>query len=157
MIVRSKLQEDASEDDPSEVANKKHDLALQRLLKESHILDPNSFKSTASNPQGKGRLKALDLRMRDLGAKEPVSQQQKMPLSHRKGITAKANDREEARRREALENGVVLEKSKVVSEGTKYRDKGIGGPAVGKFRGGTLKLRQRDVRTMQDVQGKRRR
>lgn len=148
---------ETTEDDATEAANKKHDLALQRLLKESHLLDPGSFKGTLPASEGKSRLKALDLRLKDLGAKEPVSQQQKMPLSHRKGIVAKATDREERRRKNALENGIVLEKAKSTSKTKKFREKGVGGSTIGKFRGGTLKLSSRDLQSVQDDKRKRRR
>lgn len=97
--------------------------------------------------------------MNDLGAKDASLPQQKMPLAHRRGINAKATDREERRRQDALENGVVLEreKRKSNSKQAKFREKGIGGPAIGRFKGGTLKIRQRDVRSLQDEQRKKRR
>lgn len=69
-----------------------------------------------------------------------------MPLNHRKGIVAKAKEREDHRRRDAKENGIILEK--VVNGTTKktnIRQRGIGGPSVGKFQGGTLKLSKKDV------------
>jgi hypothetical protein len=137
------------EEDASETANLKNDLALQRLLKESHLLDPSTFKGKASAPEGKSRLKSLDLRLQDLGARKSVSEQQKMPLSHRKGIAAKVTDREERRRKEAAENGVVLEKAKSALKAAKRRERSVGGPIVGKFNGGTLKLSSRDVKSIQ--------
>ncbi|KAF2484712.1 hypothetical protein BDY17DRAFT_323546 [Neohortaea acidophila] len=146
--------------DPTEVTNLKHDLALQRLLKESHLLDPESFQSGSSGAStpttsGKTRLKALDLRLQDLGAKHPATQQQRMPLSHRKGIAAKAAGREQQRRKDAVENGVILEKARSAGVAgsakgpVKRRERGIGGPTVGKFKGGTLRLSERDVRAIQ--------
>lgn len=57
------------EEDGTEVTNLKNDLELQRLLKESHLLHPSTFHGSSSTPDGKGRLKALDMRIRDLGAK----------------------------------------------------------------------------------------
>jgi hypothetical protein len=122
--------------------NLKNDLALQRLLKESHLLDPASD----LNPTGKNRHKALDLRVQSLGAKTSLFEQQKMPMSHRKGINAKAVKKEEDRRREARENGIILEKPTFQRKGSsKRRERGIGGPAVGKFAGGTLTLSKRDL------------
>ncbi|KAI6891536.1 hypothetical protein KC318_g15553 [Hortaea werneckii] len=108
----AKQPKDNPEDDASESANLKHDLALQRLLKESHLLDPSSFDGTNTAPEGKSRLKALDMRLQDLGAKKGTLEQEKMPLSHRKGIKAKAANREVARRKDAAENGIILEKAK---------------------------------------------
>ncbi len=136
-------------DDTEEKANLQHDLALQRLLKESHLLDPNSSTRSNINVEGRGRLKALDLRLKDLGAKAPVSTQEKMPLAHRKGITAKVVGREGKRRQEAAESGIVLEKAKFATKFSKPREKAIAGPMVGKFKGGTLSLGKQDLRTIQ--------
>ena len=122
----------------------KNDLALQRLLKESHLLESASELA----PTGKNRLKALDLRMQGLGAKSSLYQQ-KMPSSHRRGINAKAEYREEKRRREAKENGIVLEKPAPKKAAAGRRERGVGGPSVGKFAGGTLNLSKRDISAIQ--------
>jgi hypothetical protein len=146
----SKKAPTTTEDDLDEADNLKKDLALQRLLAESHLLDSSSNTSIS----GANRHKATDLRLQSLGAKTSILKQEKMPLSHRKGILAKQSEREEKRRREARENGIVLEKvkasTKVHKEGK--RDRGIGGPGVGKFSGGTLRLRKRDII---DIEGPR--
>lgn len=119
----------------------KNDLALQRLLKESHLLD--SAEELA--PTGKNRLKALDLRMQSLGAKSSLYHQ-KMPSSHRRGIKAKASMKEEKRRREAKENGIILEKPTNKSKVTKgRRERGISAPAIGKLSGATINLTKRDI------------
>ena len=144
-----------SEEEYIEAANVKNDLALQRLLKESHILDPSTFTGKASAPDGKGREKALDLRLQSLGAKQSILEDSKMPLSHRKGISAKATSREETRRKEAVESGVVLEKVKSAVKTVNRRERSIGGPAVGKFKSGTLKLSSRDVKAIQGPKQKR--
>lgn len=126
----------------TEAANIKKDLALQRLLKESHLLDPQS----SSALSGSNRHKALDLRLQNLGSKSSILTQEKMPLNHRKGIVAKAREREENRRREAKENGIILEKAVTgTAKKTPIRQRGIGGPSVGKFQGGMLKLSKKDV------------
>ncbi|KAL1969015.1 hypothetical protein VTN77DRAFT_849 [Rasamsonia byssochlamydoides] len=136
----TKTKED--DEDAMDAENLKNDLALQRLLKESHLLESASD----LNPTGKNRHKALDLRMQSLGAKKSLFEQEKMPMSHRKGIIAKAAKKEEVRRREARENGIILEKPTFKKKSsTKRRERGIGGPAVGKFAGGTLRLSKRDV------------
>lgn len=143
------------EDDVSEAANLKKDLALQRLLAESHLLD------SADDPTstGKNRHKATDLRLQALGAKVSILEQAKMPMSHRKGITAKRNEKESKRRKEALENGIILERARATSTRAEdklknaKRDRGIGAPGVGKFRGGTLSLSKGDIR---DIQGPKR-
>lgn len=137
------------EEDSTESTNLKNDLALQRLLKESHILDPSAFR-TSSALEGKGRLKALDSRFKDLGAKKSFLEQEKMPLSHRKGITGKSSAREANRRKEAAENGVILERIKSKASSEKRRERSVGGPGIGKFRGGTLKLSSRDINSIQN-------
>lgn len=116
----SKLQEPipGSADDPgaTEALNLKNDLALQRLLDESHLLTSSSSSSSANSHlshtlQGKNRLKALDLRVQALGGKTSIHKQESMPMAMRKGIVKKAEEKEERRRREAKERGegVVLE------------------------------------------------
>lgn len=74
-----------------------------------------------------------------------------MPMAHRQGIAAKGQSREDSRRKDARENGVILEKAtqKGISDKPK-RERGVDAPGVGKFRGGTLKLSRRDVA---DIQG----
>ncbi|CAK3832939.1 uncharacterized protein RCC_07684 [Lecanosticta acicola] len=145
---RTNVKTTSTEADGTEAANLKNDLALQRLLKESHLLNPSSF-SASSDPEGKGRLKALDMRLQDLGAKTSALEQEKMPYSHRRGIKAKSASREANRRREAAENGIILERAKSTPRAQPKRDRGIGGPGVGKFRGGTLQLSSRDLRDIQ--------
>ncbi|KAF2719571.1 hypothetical protein K431DRAFT_305012 [Polychaeton citri CBS 116435] len=151
-------------DDSPEADDLKNDLALQRLLKESHLLDAKNARTSSMVPEGKVRLKALDMRLQDLGARESHLKQEKMPMSHRKGMVAKATMREDKRRKEAVENGIVLEKARKRDVGgssggsggdklKKRRERGVGGPNVGRFASGTLKLSARDVR---DIQGPRR-
>lgn len=138
-------------EDENDADNLKHDLALQRLLRESHLLDSASELA----PTGKNRLKALDLRMQALGAKTSLYKQQKMPDAHRRGIKAKAAIKEDKRRKEAKENGIILEKpSKVTKASSGRRERGIGGSSIGKFSGGTLNLSKRDLHAMQGPKGR---
>ncbi|CAI7645945.1 unnamed protein product [Penicillium pancosmium] len=141
---KPKTKED-KEDEAGEADNFKHDLALQRLLKESHLLD--SADDLA--PTGKNRLKALDLRMQELGAKSSLYKQ-KMPDAHRRGINAKAASKDEKRRREAKENGIILERPSKVSKSNNNgrRERGVGGASIGKFSGGTLNLSKQDLFSM---------
>ncbi|KAK5133158.1 hypothetical protein LTR08_008094 [Meristemomyces frigidus] len=148
-------KEDASAD-VDESTNLKHDLALQRLLKESHLLAPSSSNGATVAPVGKSRLKALDLRLRDLGAKKAVTEQERMPIAHRKGIVAKAASREASRRKEAVENGIILERAKMAARPEQRRERGVDAPGVGKFRGGTLKLSSRDVKSIESEGPKQR-
>ncbi|KAI5301571.1 hypothetical protein KEM55_001641, partial [Ascosphaera atra] len=128
---KPKQEKKSEEEENIDAMHLKNDLALQRLLKESHLLEDASD----LNPFGVNRHKALDLRMQELGAKNSLFKQEKMPMSHRKGIITKSAQKEEIRRREAKENGIILEKPiKQKSKNTR-RERGIGGPAVGKFAG----------------------
>lgn len=149
-MIGNKSEVGAEDDDSSEAANLKKDLALQRLLTESHLLE------SATNPtlSGNNRHRATDLRLRTLGAKTSILKQEKMPMSHRKGMIAKRMEREEKRRREAKENGIILEKTNVSKKNSDVkRDRGVGAPGVGKFSGGTLKLSKKDI---SDIEGPRR-
>lgn len=135
-------------DDVNEKANLKNDMALERLLKESHLLKQNDNRS-GSEVQGAARLKALDLRIQDLGGKSSHLEQQRMPFSHKRGIAAKANERETKRRKEAAENGIVLERAKAAVKAAAPRSRDVGSPGIGRFRGGMLKLSSKDVRSIQ--------
>ncbi|KAL9093365.1 MAG: hypothetical protein Q9165_004106 [Trypethelium subeluteriae] len=141
---------EADSDDEAEVANLKNDLALQRLLRESHLLEASS----PSDLPGRKRHKAIDLRLASLGAKKSVLQQDKMPMAHRKGIIAKTQERAQKRRREAQENGIILEKAvKAKKKVEGKRERGIGAPGVGSFRGGTLVLSRRDLASIRGPRG----
>ena len=130
------------EEASTDAANLKKDLALQRLLKESHLLD--SQKSLFHS--GQNRHKALDLRLQDLGSRTSIFKQQNMPLAQRRGIKAKAAEKEESRRRTAQQNGIILEKDvKGKRKDHSKRQRGIGAPSVGKFQGGMLKLSKKDI------------
>lgn len=146
-MIGNKSEVGAEDDDSSEAANLKKDLALQRLLTESHLLE------SATNPtlSGNNRHRATDLRLRTLGAKTSILKQEKMPMSHRKGMIAKQMQREEKRRREAKENGIILEKTNVSKKNSDVkRDRGVGAPGVGKFSGGTLKLSKKDISDIEE-------
>ncbi|RYP67308.1 hypothetical protein DL771_007326 [Monosporascus sp. 5C6A] len=107
---------EGGEDAPSLLKN---DLALQRLLTESHLFSKSSSSSsstaTSNNSNttehaGRNRHLANDLRLAALGSKRSVYAQARMPMGIRKGIAGAAAAREDKRRREARENGVVLER-----------------------------------------------
>ena len=143
--------------DPTEATHLKNDLALQRLLRDSHLLSSTS-PSVSTSPSRSGtstptltatgslRHKSTDLHLQQLGAKRSIHAQKSMPMPMRKGIAAKAKLREEKRRREAKENGITLEKEVRIRVEKGKRDKGVGGPSVGRFKGGMLTLSRRDVR-----------
>lgn len=154
--------------DDEETDNLQNDLALQRLLKESHLLDANTFSAggnASSAPEGAARLKALDMRIRDLGGKKSHLEQDRMPIAFRKGMVAKASEREDKRRSEAKENGIILERfgakgaggASASRGGGRERKKaiGTGGPDIGTFRGATLRLSKNDIKGMESSSSKR--
>jgi len=121
----------------------KNDLALQRLLRESHLLEGGRDGSLEA--KGAARLKALNLRIEALGGKRDVAPQ-KMAMHIKKGIAGKKAEREKKRRREAKEAGIVLEKE--VKEVKKRKRPGMAGvdnPGIGRFKGGALVLSKKDV------------
>ena len=87
-----------------------------------------------------------------------------MPMAMRKAILERDHAREEKRRREARENGVVLETSRKNRSAGKAakknargkRDVGAGMvPGIGRMRGAELRLSKRDIREMEDHGGRR--
>ncbi|KAI0851805.1 hypothetical protein F5Y00DRAFT_217609 [Daldinia vernicosa] len=140
----------ADEDAPSLLKN---DLALQRLLSESHLLSGSGQNNGSIEHAGRNRHLATDLRLAALGSKSSIFKQAKMPMSHRKGIVAAATTRETKRRKEARENGIILERP--TSTATKGKPKvrkferAVDAPAVGKLRNGMLKLSQKDIAEIQ--------
>lgn len=149
--------------DEDEKDNLQNDLALQRLLKESHLLDANTFSangSASSAPEGAARLRALDMRIRDLGGKKSHLDQDRMPIAFRKGMVAKASEREDKRRTEAKENGIILERFGAKTRGgagaaargggrERKSAIGTGGPDIGTYRGATLRLSKNDIKGME--------
>lgn len=91
---------------------------------------------------------ALEMRLQALGAKQSLLTQQNMPAAHRIGISKKANRKDALRRKEAKENGVILEKVSKKSSNAR-RERAVDAPGVGKFSGGTLKLSKRDISSIQ--------
>ncbi|KAJ4991714.1 hypothetical protein SVAN01_02829 [Stagonosporopsis vannaccii] len=144
-------------DDTTETANLKNDLALQKLLRDSHILSASS--SGASTPTlvttGAARHRSTDLHLQTLGARGSVFTQKKMPMAQRKHMVSKAKTGEEKRRADAREAGIILEKEKRERRDTGRRERGVGGPSIGKFRGGTLTLSKSDVRGITGGPGSR--
>ncbi|KAF7562184.1 hypothetical protein G7046_g1941 [Stylonectria norvegica] len=151
------------EDAPTLLAQ---DLELRRLLAESHLLRP-AMTSTGADvapkafAAGRTRHKATDLRVQALGSKTSIHKQDKMPMNIRKGIVTAAGARETKRRREAKENGVILERETVKKKAKKDntdRDMGVHRPGVGRLKGAMLTVSDRDVRKIEggrDVFGRK--
>ncbi|QUC18592.1 uncharacterized protein UV8b_02833 [Ustilaginoidea virens] len=158
------------EDAPSLLAQ---DLELRRLLAESHLLAPHAaakslsgVSSTPAPPRsfaaGRTRQKATDLRVQALGSTVSVLKQDKMPMRIRKGKAAAADAREAKRRREARENGIVLEREAGKRARRQRSGSGRGGavdrPGVGRMKGAELRISESDVRGIQgarDVFGRK--
>ncbi|KAI0841739.1 hypothetical protein F5Y06DRAFT_198627 [Hypoxylon sp. FL0890] len=134
------------EDAPSLLKN---DLALQRLLSESHLFSGSGHNEGNTEHAGRNRHLATDLRLSALGSKTSIYKQVKMPMAHRKGINAAAAMREAKRRKEARENGIILERpASGAAKGKstiRKRERAVDAPAVGKMRNGMLKLSKRDI------------
>ncbi|KAF1915698.1 hypothetical protein BDU57DRAFT_280352 [Ampelomyces quisqualis] len=148
----------------AETTNLKNDLALQKLLRESHFLSASASSSGTSTPTlsatGKSRHKSTDLHLQSLGAKGSVFAQKKMPMAQRKHMTQKARLSDEKRRTQAKEAGIILERPAMGKPAAKRddhrkRDQTVGLPSVGKFRGGTLNLSKKDVRSITGGGGSR--
>lgn len=144
------------EEDKNDKLNLKNDLALQRLINESHLLE----KTKSGSPSGH-RQRITEMRLQSLGSKGSILAQEKMPMSHRRGIIAKSHERESRRRTEAKENGIILEKATKVKQAQEKRTRGVGGPSVGSFKGGTLTLSKGDISNIKSTkvtrEGRRRR
>jgi hypothetical protein len=159
-LTTKKKSDDA---DGVESTNLKNDLALQKLLRESHLLSASASSSGTSTPTlaatGISRHKSTDLHLQSLGAKGSVFTQKKMPMAQRKHMIQKARVTDEKRRAEAKEAGVILERPTMGKPAGKRddrrkRDGTVGMPSVGKFRGGTLSLSKKDVRSITGGGGK---
>jgi hypothetical protein len=153
------------EDAPSLLKN---DLELQRLLAESHLFSAAAAKTgdtgeASTEHVGRYRHLATDLRLSALGSKTSIYKQVKMPMSFRKGIQSVAAGKESKRRREARENGIVLERpgaSNLSKKASKEKRKGssraIDAPAVGRMSNGMLRLSKQDIASIEDSGPRRR-
>ncbi|KAH8176163.1 hypothetical protein LIA77_04581 [Sarocladium implicatum] len=171
----SKKSKTLPEDAPSLLAQ---DLELRRLISESHLLAPKptpslralldpSSSSTAAAPKlftdGRTRRKATDLRLQALGSKTSIYKQEKMPMNMRKGMVAARVEGEKKRRREAKENGVVLERERSdagVKKAKKKKDFGVDRPGIGRMKGAQLRISDRDIKSIEntrDTFGRKRR
>lgn len=159
---KSPTDSDQPEDSAAFLAN---DLALQRLIAESHILSASGANAshwqsqhaagTATNTRafaaGRTARKTTDMRVQALGAKESILSQAKMPMSMRKGIVGAATTKEVRRRKEARENGIILEREVKKAKTTKKKGRGerpVDLPAVGRMRGAELRVSAREVKAI---------
>ncbi|KAL9060769.1 MAG: hypothetical protein Q9162_000473 [Coniocarpon cinnabarinum] len=139
---------DPNEDAQTAHEHLKNDLELSRLIQESHLLSQQpgiTFQS--SKPNLHSRLKTTESRLASLGARDSVLKQRNVPAVIRNGIKNKGREREDKRRREARENGIVLEKAATERKerDERRRERSVGNPSVGKFKGGMLTVGKRDL------------
>lgn len=73
-----------------------------------------------------------------------------MPMSIRKGIVSAAANREAKRRREAKENGIILERQSGGGKAKRSRPAGdLVRPGIGRLKGAELRLSNKDVQSME--------
>ncbi|KAI0619575.1 hypothetical protein TUN199_08421, partial [Pyrenophora tritici-repentis] len=155
-VTRAELERPSRSESPS--SNVSHDDSgaedLQAIFRRAFeakfaplpVEDKKPKIEDASNPTrsltatGAARHKSTDLHLQSLGAKGSVFAQKNMPMAQRKHMVQKARLGEEKRRSEAREAGIVLEResrggSGAGKKGGERRERGVGGPSVGKFRG----------------------
>lgn len=100
---------------------------------------------------GRTARKTTDLRVQALGAKGSILDQEKMPMFMRKGIVSTAAAREDKRRREARENGIILEREVKKAKTSKKKGRGdrpVDLPAVGRMRGAELRVSAREAKAI---------
>lgn len=143
---------DSDSDDPQTAqAHLKNDLALARLIRESDLLHQRpSLSSTDTNSRTKRSLQArqrtTESRLAALGAKDSILDQKNVPRAIKMGMDSRKREREEKRRKEAKENGIILEKPATKKKAAAAkRERSVGNPGIGKFRGGKLELGKRDL------------
>lgn len=91
------------------------------------------------------------MRVQALGATGSILTQDKMPMGMRKGIVSSAAAKESKRRREAKENGVILEReAKKAKTSRKRGERPVDLPAVGRMRGAELKVSAREAKAIAD-------
>lgn len=130
----SSKRQRTEERDEDEQLNLDNDLALQRLIKESHILAEAGLSGVdiSTGITGKARHKTLESRLDDLGVKKTKTQQ--MPMNMRKGMTAKQQERHERHVKNSREAGIILARSEVTKAPKKQvkRERGLKIASVGR-------------------------
>ncbi|OLL22794.1 hypothetical protein NEOLI_004687 [Neolecta irregularis DAH-3] len=132
------------DDDDDDSINLKHDVALQRLLRESHLLHKEASSERGLELTGKSRIKALEQYATSLGGKVKAD---RTPMRIKRGIKEKAQKRKEKNAREAMEAGIVTSKEKKVKKRVFKKNSGLDNlHRVGKFKGGTLSINESEIR-----------
>ncbi|KTW31715.1 uncharacterized protein T551_00976 [Pneumocystis jirovecii RU7] len=130
----------------------KNDIALQRLLEESHFLKKGSDSSAFSlEPTGKQRHKIIENRIKLLGGKDVFKE--KIPFKIRLGMKLKAKVRSEIAKKKAKEAGIVRALPTFKSKIKKKRNYGLNEITVGKYRKGMIILSQEDIKGVSSMSG----
>lgn len=130
----------SEETQKEEQSNLNDDLALQRMISESHILHERpkgqEFSgadiSGAQDPlenAGKLRLKILEHRLGQAGGGQ---RGQRMPQAMAVGIKKKSASRKQKTKEEARDAGIILAKERFAKSKNRVRDKGLKINAIGK-------------------------
>lgn len=117
-----------------------NDLALQRMIDESHILQQRPKEQEFSGADisgsndplenvGKNRLKIMEHRLARAGG---VQQKQRMPQAMAVGIKNSVGSRVKRSREEAKEAGIILAKERFTKSKNRSRDKGLKINSIGK-------------------------
>lgn len=136
------------------------DLELHRLITESHLLDPHSKLHSKPFADGRIRMHTADHRITTLApGTTSILSQKSMPMSMRKGIETTKKGREDLRRKEATENGVVLERKGggaggAGGSGAKGKNKKkpharVDMPGIGRMKGSELTLSESDIKSIE--------
>ncbi|EEB06303.1 rRNA processing protein Faf1 [Schizosaccharomyces japonicus yFS275] len=127
------------EQDSLEAENLKNDVALQKLLRESHLLHEAASRSgtVSLEAQGKARHKATMQHIAMLGGQ---TKDQKMPMAARKGMHAKRQRIKKLVAAEARESGTVLAREKKSKPSKRLQGFQPKSFTPGKMRGGTLRI-----------------
>ncbi|KTW27412.1 hypothetical protein T552_02391 [Pneumocystis carinii B80] len=122
----------------------KNDIALQRLLRECHLLKKGSDSSTFSlEPVGKQRHKIIENRIKLLGGKEI---KEKIPFKIRLGMKLKAKIRSDIAKKKAKESGLVRALPAPKSKAKHKRNYGLNEIRIGKYHKGMITLSEKDIR-----------
>jgi hypothetical protein len=83
------------------------------------------------------------------------TEQVNVPMNIRKGIQKKQEAKKAEQAKSAKDAGIILEAQVRKKGGSKRRERAVGGPSVGSFRGGMLRLSSKDLQDIQGIKRKR--
>ncbi|CCG81470.1 Predicted protein [Taphrina deformans PYCC 5710] len=137
---RRSTEDDDSGSESDAADDLKKDKELQRLLRESHLLQAQGNGSLET--EGRIRHKATAAQLIANGASKP--KQRKMPIGMRKGIEAAANKREGAADKYNRDNGIVTAR-KAAPVVQKRSNKTLHELNLGKYKNGKLSISRKEI------------